>query len=101
MQFGVFTEANHCCDALDCKAALPARSLGWHCEICDVDFCTACQYPDFDISAYLESSLQSSLDDSIGAMQLNSASPVRTQSPAAPSRQQEDNAAALGRGHNA
>jgi hypothetical protein len=93
MQFGRFSQPNHRCDNPSCMAEIAQNNFGWHCEVCSFDYCKAC-FP-YDWEPILS---QTTLNDSMSTLQLDSASA----SPVAASRHQEDaNAAASGRGHNA
>jgi hypothetical protein len=92
MQFGRFTQPNHRCDNPTCALDITQGSFGWHCEVCSFDYCRACFPCDWQPIPS-----QSTLDDSMSTMQLNSASssPV-----AAPRLQESADAAAVSRGHD-
>jgi hypothetical protein len=96
MGFFRFVEQNHACDNPECAKDIAKNAYGWHCADCSVDICSAC----FPYSWTPVDSFASSLPDSSGTLKLDSPSP--DDSPVAASRHQEDaNAAASGRGHNA
>ena len=95
MQFGRFTQANHCCDNPDCNANIVQGAWGWHCVQCvsGFDYCSECFPHTWDPLA----SQESTLHDSLSTMQLSSPSPSPL---AAPCHQRSASAAAAGRGHD-
>jgi hypothetical protein len=68
MQFGRFTQGNHCCD--NCSANIARSSFGWHCEVCSFDYCSGC----FAHTWEPIPSEASTIQDSLSTLQLSSQS---------------------------
>jgi hypothetical protein len=101
--FGQFHDSNHNCDGHG--GTIRRKAYGWHCAMCDVDYCITCIPIDWEpVSEFASSAASSqtlqlsspapSLPDSANSQQYPPPSPVASR------RRDVANAAATSRGHH-